>query len=77
MTMPLILFRGSQNGLKWVSIAFLLAAGPKFGQENAFLGLFRAEMTTIGILNPKIIVTNDYKQFLAPFDWFCVTFSNF
>ena len=34
-------------------------------------------MTTIGIQNPKLIVTNDYQQFLAHFEWFlsqcCVT----
>ena len=31
-------------------------------------------MTTIGIQNPKIIVTNDYQQFLAHFDWFLSIF---
>ena len=31
-------------------------------------------MATIGILNPKLIVTNDYKQFLAHFDWFLSVF---
>ena len=39
-----------------------------------FFGLFRAKMTTIGIQNPKIIVTNDYQQFLAHFDWFLTLF---
>ena len=39
-----------------------------------FFGLFRAKMTTIGIQNPKIIVTNDYQQFLAHFDWFLSLF---
>ena len=32
-----------------------------------FLGLFRAKMNTIGIQNPKLIVSNDYQQFLAHF----------
>ena len=27
-------------------------------------------MNTIGIQNPKLIVTNDYQQFLAHFEWF-------
>ena len=27
-------------------------------------------MTTIGIQNSKLIVTNDYQQFLAHFEWF-------
>ena len=35
-----------------------------------FFGLFRAKMNTIGIQNPKLIVTNDYQQFLAHFNWF-------
>ena len=39
-----------------------------------FLGLFRAEMTTIGFQNPKLIVTNDYQQFLANFNWFLSIF---
>ena len=39
-----------------------------------FFGLFRAKMTTIGIQNPKIIVTNDYQQFLAHFEWFLALF---
>ena len=39
-----------------------------------FFGLFRAKMTTIGIQNPKLIVTNDYQQFLAHFDWFLALF---
>ena len=39
-----------------------------------FFGLFRAKMTTIGIKNPKLIVTKDYQQFLAQFDWFLSIF---
>ena len=31
-------------------------------------------MTTIGIQNPKLIVTNDYQQILAHFDWFLSLF---
>ena len=31
-------------------------------------------MNTIGIQNPKLIVTNDYQQFLAHFDWFLALF---
>ena len=27
-------------------------------------------MTTIDIQDPKLIVTNDYQQFLAHFEWF-------
>ena len=38
------------------------------------LGLFRAKMNTIGIQNPKLIVTNDYQQFLAHFEWFLALF---
>ena len=39
-----------------------------------FFGLFRAKMTTVGIQNPKLIVTNDYQQILAHFDWFLSLF---
>ena len=31
-------------------------------------------MNTIGIQNPKLIVTNDYQQFLAQFEWFLALF---
>ena len=33
-----------------------------------------AKMTTNGIQNPKLIVTNDYQQFLAYFDKFLALF---
>ena len=36
-----------------------------------FLG---AKITEIGIQNPKLIVTNDYQQFLAHFEWFLSLF---
>ena len=39
-----------------------------------FFGLFRAKMTTISIQNPKIIVSINYQQFLAHFDWFLSLF---
>ena len=35
---------------------------------------FRAKMTTIGIQNPKLNVTNDKQQFLAHFDRFFAIF---
>ena len=39
-----------------------------------FFGLFRAKMKTIGIPNPKLIVSNDFQQFLAHFEWFLALF---
>ena len=39
-----------------------------------FFGLFRAKINTIGIQNPKLIVANDYQQFLAHFEWFLALF---
>ena len=39
-----------------------------------FFCLFRAKMTTIGIQNPILIVTNDYHQFLAHFERFLALF---
>ena len=44
------------------------------GSKNMFFGLFRAKMNTVGIQNPKLIVTNDYQQFLAHFEWFLALF---
>ena len=58
MTMPPILFWGPEMAKKGVSIAFLLSA----------------KMTMIGIKNPKLIVTNDYQQFLPHFEWFLAHF---
>ena len=46
----------------------------KKGPKMCFFGLFRAIKTTIGIQNPKLIVTNDYQQFLAHFEWFLSLF---
>ena len=31
-------------------------------------------MNTIGIQNPKLIVTNDFQQFLTHFEWFLALF---
>ena len=39
-----------------------------------FFDLYWAKMTKIGIQNPKLIVTNDYQQFLAHFEWFLALF---
>ena len=39
-----------------------------------FFGLFRAKMNTIGIPNQKLIVTNDFQQFLTHFEWFLALF---
>ena len=42
--------------------------------RHAVFRSFRAKMTTIGFQNPKLIVTNDYQQFLAHFEWFLSLF---
>ena len=39
-----------------------------------FFGRFRAKMNTIGIQNLKLIVTNDFQQFLTHFEWFLALF---
>ena len=39
-----------------------------------FFGLFWAKMTKIDIQNPKLVVTNNYQQFLAHFEWFLSLF---
>ena len=38
------------------------------------MAFFGAKMTKIGIQNPKLIVTNDYQQLLAHFEWFSSLF---
>ena len=42
----------------------------KFG----FLAFFEAKMTKIDILNPKLIVPDDYQQFWVHFEWFLAHF---
>ena len=39
-----------------------------------FLAFFEAKMTKIVILDPKLIVPNDYQQFWVHFDWFLSIF---
>ena len=39
-----------------------------------FFVLLWVKMTIIDIQNPKQIVTNDYQQFLAHFEWFLSLF---
>ena len=66
MKMPPILF--------WPKNSFLLHFCRWWDQISDpkmwFFGLFRAKMTTIGIQNPKLIVTNDNQQFWVHFEWF-------
>ena len=42
----------------------------KFG----FLAFFEAKLTTIGILDQKLIVPNDYQEFWVHFEWFLARF---
>ena len=42
--------------------------------EIRFLAFFEAKMTKIYILNPKLIVPNDYQQFWVHFEWFLSLF---
>ena len=42
--------------------------------EIRFLSLFEAKLTKIVILDPKLIVPNDYQQFWVHFDWFLSLF---
>ena len=45
--------------------------------EIWFLAFFEDKMTKIDILNPKLIVPDDYQQFWVHFEWFLSPFSNF
>ena len=42
----------------------------KFG----FFGFFEAKITKIDILTLKLIVPDDYQQFLVHFEWFLALF---
>ena len=42
-----------------------------------FFAFFEAKMTKIDILNPKLIVPNDYQQFWVHFEWFLSLFQIF
>ena len=61
MTMPPILFRG----IKYAKIRIW---------KCGFLAFFWAKMAKIVIQNLKLIVTNDYQQFQAHFEWFLSLF---
>ena len=39
-----------------------------------FLAFLEAKITKIGILNPKLIVPDDYQQFWVHFEWFLALF---
>ena len=64
MGVPLIPFWGLKTAKKAVSIAFLLSAVTISGSL----------MTKIDILTIKLIVPDDYQQFLARFEWFLALF---
>ena len=68
--MPPIPFWRLETAKKGISIAFLLFRIIKFG----FLAFLEAKMTKIDILNPKLIVPNDYQQFCVHFEWFLALF---
>ena len=67
--MPPISFWGLKTAKKGDSIAFLLSAVKFPNHKIRFLAFFDAKMTKIVILDQKLIVTNDYLQFWAHFEW--------
>ena len=46
--------------------------GLELAKKKFFLTFFMAKMTKIDILNPKLIVPDDYQQFWVHFDWFFI-----
>ena len=66
---------GSQNDLKIGFYSIFVVSGTKIWiQKCSVFGLFRAKMTKIGIQDPKLIVTNNYQQFLPHFECFLAHF---
>ena len=74
MRLPPILFGGLKMAKKGFLQHFCCRRDQNSDPKIRFFGLFRAKMTIIGIQNPKLIVTNDYQQFLPHFEWFLAHF---
>ena len=58
--------------------SILVVGGDKFWiLKFVFLAFFEAKMSKIDILKPKLIVSDDFQQFLVHFEWFLALFHIF
>ena len=61
----------AQNGEKRGFYGIFVVGSTNFRiMKFGFLAFFEAKLTTIGILDQKIIVPNDYQEFWVHFEWF-------
>ena len=73
MTMPPILFLGLEMAKRGFYSIFVVSGDKFWILKFGFLAFFEAKMI-IDILNTKLIVPDDYHQFLARFEWFLASF---
>ena len=67
MGMLLILFRGLKTAKKRGFYSIFVIGGDNFWIiKFGFLAFIEAKMTKIDILNPKLIIPDDYQQFWVP-----------
>ena len=75
MGMPLIPFWGLKTSKKGVLYSIFVIGGDNFRiKKLVFLAFFEAKMSKIDILNPKLIIPDDYQQFWVHFEWFLALF---
>ena len=66
---------GAQNSQKMGFYSIFVIGGDNFQIiKFGFLAFLEAKMNKIDILNPKLIVPDDYQQFLARFEWLLALF---
>ena len=75
MWMPIIAFRGLEMAKKRGFCSIFLVGSEKFWVlKFSFLAFFEAKITKLDIPNHKLIVPDDYQQFLVPFEWYLALF---
>jgi len=66
---------GAWNGEKIGFYSIFVVGGDKIWiSKFGFLAFFEDKITKIDILNPKLIVSNDYQLFWVQFEWFLSLF---
>ena len=67
-------FGGSKQPKKGFNSIFVVGGDNFRIIKFVFLAFFEAKMTKIDILNPKLIIPDDYQQFWVHFEWFLALF---
>ena len=75
MTNPLLPLWGLKRADKGFFYSIFVVCSTNFWiMKIDFLAFFEAIMTTIVILDQKLLVPNDYQQFWVHFEWFLSLF---